>query len=50
LNFSGVNDTAENDIGDFRSNDPCEYEAMCETVLTRFSGTKIGSIDEKTEG
>jgi hypothetical protein len=31
--FSGVNDTAETDFGDFRSDYLGEYEAICETVL-----------------
>jgi hypothetical protein len=31
--FSGVNDTAEVDFGDFRSDYLGEYEAICETVL-----------------
>jgi hypothetical protein len=31
--FSGVNDTAETDYGDFRSDYPGEYDAICKTVL-----------------
>jgi hypothetical protein len=33
LSFSGVNDTAETDFGDFRSNYLGEYDAICKTVL-----------------
>jgi hypothetical protein len=31
--FSGVNDTAETDFGDFRSDYLGEYDAICKTVL-----------------
>jgi hypothetical protein len=31
--FSGVNDTAETDFGDFRNDYLGEYDAICETVL-----------------
>jgi hypothetical protein len=31
--FSGVNDTTETDIGDFRSDYLGEYDAICKTVL-----------------
>jgi hypothetical protein len=32
-NFSGVNDTAETDFGDCRSDFLGEYDAICKTVL-----------------
>jgi hypothetical protein len=31
--FSGVNDTAKTEFGDFRSDSPGEYDAICKTVL-----------------
>jgi hypothetical protein len=31
--FSGVDDTAETDFGDFRSDYLGEYDAICKTVL-----------------
>jgi hypothetical protein len=31
--FSGVNDTAEIDFGDFRCDYLCEYDDICKTVL-----------------
>jgi hypothetical protein len=33
FDFSGVNDTAETDFGDFRSDYLGEYDAICKTVL-----------------
>jgi hypothetical protein len=36
--FSGVNDTAETDFGDFRSDYHGEYDAIFETTLWRESG------------
>jgi hypothetical protein len=33
INFSGVNDTAETDFGDFQSDYLGEYDAICITVL-----------------
>jgi hypothetical protein len=36
--FSGVNDTAEIDFGDFRSDYLGEYDAICKTALARESG------------
>jgi hypothetical protein len=33
LDFSGVNDTAEADFGDFRSDYLGEYDAICKTGL-----------------
>jgi hypothetical protein len=33
LDFSGVNDTAETDFCDFRSDYLGEYDAICKTVL-----------------
>jgi hypothetical protein len=44
--FSGVNDTAETDFGDFRSDYLGEYDAICKTVLA----CKAGTLMKKTEG
>jgi hypothetical protein len=33
IDFSGVNDTAETDFGDFRSDYLGEFDAICKTVL-----------------
>jgi hypothetical protein len=47
LGFNGVNDPAETDFDDFRSDYLGEYEAICETALARESGPWVGLIDEK---
>jgi hypothetical protein len=43
-------DPAQTDFDDFQSDDLGEYEAISETALTRESGSKVGLIDEKTDG
>jgi hypothetical protein len=48
--FSGVNDTAETDFGDFRSDYPGEYDDICKTGLACYSGTYKVLIDEKNRG